>query len=115
MDVDLYHHSCVYFTGILAYKFTYNNICVCDRSCARYLWSEVFSSEMYASRFEQPADRSAEEVDKAEREAGARLRRTVFEPAATRDAADLLKDFLGKEPDKQMRAFLRFKGVPLDD
>ena len=80
-----------------------------------YLWSEVFSSEMYASRFEQPAERSAEEVEKAERDAGRHLRRTVFEPGATRDAADLLHNFLGRQPDKQMRAFLRFKGVPLNE
>ena len=81
----------------------------------RYLWSEVFSSEMYAARFEQPAELSAEQVEKAEREAGRHLRRTVFEPGATRDAADLLRNFLGREPDKQMRAFLRFKGVPLSE
>ena len=80
-----------------------------------YLWSEVFSSEMYAARFEQPSERSAEEVEKAEREAGRQLRLTVFEPGATRDAADLLHNFLGRQPDKHMKAFLRFKGVPLND
>ena len=70
---------------------------------------------MYASRFEQTADRSAGDVEKAERESGRHLRRTVFEPGATQDASNLLENFLGRQPDKQMRAFLRFKGVPLID
>ena len=76
-----------------------------------YLWSEAFSCEMYASRFEQPADRMPEESARNEAEAGRLLRRTVFEPAATRDAAELLSAFLGREPDPRMRAFLLTKGL----
>lgn len=74
----------------------------------------MFSCDMYATRFEQPADRSEQEVLCAEAEAGRLLRRTVFEPAALRDASALLNDFLGREPDRQMRAFLRNRGVPVE-
>ena len=70
---------------------------------------------MYATRFEQPPERSELEVLRAEAEAGRLLRRTVFEPAALRDASSLLVDFLGRSPDRQMRAFLRNRGVPVED
>lgn len=66
---------------------------------------------MYASHFEQPADRTPEAAAQAEAAAGRHLRRAVFEPAATRDAAALLEEFLGHAPDPHMRAFLVTKGV----
>ena len=41
--------------------------------------------------------------------AGLEYRRKILEPGGTRDAAELLKDFLGREPRKD--AFLKLLGL----
>ena len=65
-----------------------------------YLWAKVFGDDMF-SRFE------AEGVlDPA---VGQAYREKVLEPGGSRDAEDLLRDFLGREPNQQ--AFLRNLGI----
>lgn len=61
-----------------------------------YLWSRVFGDDMF-TRFEED-DR-----------AGEAYRRVILEAGGTRDGADLLRDFLGREPDNA--AFLRDIGL----
>ncbi|MBY5162940.1 M3 family metallopeptidase [Salsipaludibacter albus] len=65
-----------------------------------YLWSEVYGDDMF-SRFE------AEGVTSPS--VGRDYRRAVLEPGGTHDAIELLRDFLGRDPDD--RAFLRKLGL----
>ncbi len=65
-----------------------------------YLWSEVYGDDMF-SRFE-----SAGGVDPA---VGAEYRRLILERGGSLDGMELLRDFLGREPDN--RAFLRKRGI----
>jgi len=61
-----------------------------------YLWSRVFGDDMF-TRFEQ--DQSA----------GADYRRLILEAGGTRDGIEMLRDFLGRDPDNA--AFLRDIGL----
>ena len=64
-----------------------------------YLWSLVYAQDMW-SRFEgAPMDA---EVARA-------YRRAVLEPGGTRDALDMVQDFLGREPNSA--AFLKSLGL----
>ena len=65
-----------------------------------YLWSEVFGDDMF-SRFE------AEGVTNPE--VGLAYRREVLERGGSVDADEMLRNFLGREPDN--RAFLRKLGI----
>ena len=65
-----------------------------------YLWSQVYSSDMFFSKFEN------HELDP---EIGARYRDTVLRPGDSKDAIDLLVEFLGREPNNV--AFLRELGL----
>ena len=65
-----------------------------------YLWAEVFGQDMF-SRFAEEGVLSPE--------VGMAYRRKVLEPGGTRDAIDLLRDFLGREP--RSDAFLRKLGL----
>ena len=65
-----------------------------------YLWSKVYGDDMY-SRFEEEGVTSPA--------VGMSYRREVLEPNGTRDAADLLRAFLGREP--STTAFLRELGI----
>ena len=65
-----------------------------------YLWSEVFSCDMYETGF------GGEPLNA---DAGRRYRQCILTPGGSRDAADMLREFLGREPREQ--AFLRSKGV----
>jgi Zn-dependent oligopeptidase len=65
-----------------------------------YLWSEVFACDMYASAFaEHPLDART----------GYRYRHQVLAPGGSRDASDILQDFLGRAP--QEEAFFRLRGL----
>ncbi len=64
-----------------------------------YLWSQVFGDDMF-TRFEGEPDRTA---------VGADYRRVILERGGTRDAADLIREFLGREPRND--AFLREIGL----
>ena len=65
-----------------------------------YLWAEVFGQDMF-SRFAEEGSLSPN--------VGMEYRRKVLEPGGTRDAYDLLRDFLGREPRND--AFLRKLGI----
>ncbi|KAJ9048505.1 metalloendopeptidase [Entomophthora muscae] len=56
-----------------------------------YLWSEVFSSDMFVTKFKPLADIAAPK-------AGADYRKYILRPGSSRDGMDMLKDFLGREP-----------------
>ena len=62
-----------------------------------YLWSQVFGDDMF-TRFEA-----------GDPQAGADYRRLILEAGGTRDGADLVREFLGREP--RQDAFLREIGL----
>jgi thimet oligopeptidase len=65
-----------------------------------YLWAKVFGDDMF-SRFEAEGVLSPT--------VGMDYRAKVLEPGGSKDPMDMLRDFLGREPDQ--RAFLRFIGI----
>ncbi len=65
-----------------------------------YLWSKVFGDDMY-SRFEQEGILSPV--------VGKEYREKVLAPGGSKDPAEILRDFLGREPNQE--AFLRFLGI----
>ncbi len=68
-----------------------------------YLWAEVIGDDMFG-RFGGDDLLSAE--------VGGDYRREVLEPNGTRDANDMVRAFLGREPTNE--AFLRMRGLPVD-
>jgi len=87
-------HEGTFFPASFGHLFGY------DAGYYGYLWSEVYGDDMW-SRFE------AEGVTSPA--VGADYRRTILEPGGSRDALDLLREFLGREPDQ--RAFLAELGL----
>jgi thimet oligopeptidase len=63
-----------------------------------YLWSQVFGDDMF-TRFQQEDDLTV----------GRNYRRHILEPGGSRDGADLLRAFLGRDPSNE--AFLREIGL----
>ncbi|CAO3657059.1 unnamed protein product [Mucor hiemalis] len=61
-----------------------------------YMWSKVFSSDMFFSKFEK---------DTLSPEVGYSYRKNILEKGSSRDGMDLLKAFLGREPSSE--AFMR--------
>ncbi|KAI9365618.1 hypothetical protein BD770DRAFT_376901 [Pilaira anomala] len=61
-----------------------------------YMWSKVFSSDMFFSKFEK---------DTLSPEVGFSYRKNILEKGSSRDGMDLLKAFLGREPSSE--AFMR--------
>jgi len=66
-----------------------------------YLWSEVFSADMFYSRFAREGLQNAA--------VGAEYRKKILEPGASRDSMEGLVDFLGRRPTND--AFLRSLGL----
>ncbi|HEX6220585.1 MAG TPA: M3 family metallopeptidase, partial [Acidimicrobiia bacterium] len=71
-----------------------------DASYYGYMWAEVFGDDMF-SRFEEEGVTNPE--------VGMAYRNEVLAKGGTLDAAEMLLNFLGREPDKE--AFLRKLGI----
>lgn len=87
-------HEGTFFPASFGHLFGY------DAGYYGYLWSEVYGDDMW-SRFEAEGHTSPT--------VGGEYRRAVLEKGGSRDALDLLRDFLGREPDS--RAFLAELGL----
>ena len=71
-----------------------------DAAYYGYLWAKVFGDDMFSVFAEEGVTNP---------DVGARYRTKVLEPNGTKDAIDLLRDFLGREPNDQ--AFLADIGL----
>jgi len=67
-----------------------------------YLWSEVFSADMFATCFSQPSNLTDPKV-------GSRYREYILYPGGLKSPDELLKDFLGRSP--KLDAFLGQYGI----
>ena len=66
-------------------------------------WSEVYSQDMFESRFNKEGILNPK--------TGLDYRRCILEPGGSKDASEMVFNFLGREPNED--AFLRSKGVEL--
>ena len=71
------------------------------RSFFSFQWSEVFSFDMFGTRFKQEGLLNPK--------VGMDYRNCILRNGGSKDASEMLKDFLGREPNEE--AFLQSKGL----
>lgn len=71
-----------------------------DATYYGYLWSEVYAADMFESKFKN---------DPLNADVGWEYREKILGKGASKDAADMLRDFLGRNPSNE--PFLRLKGI----
>ncbi|KAF5398614.1 Thimet oligopeptidase [Paragonimus heterotremus] len=69
-----------------------------------YMWSLVFSADLYETRFRHAPDGGC-----LSKSVGLEYRRKILQPGGTKDAVDMLRDFLGREPES--KAFFKLLGI----
>ncbi|KAG5446122.1 Thimet oligopeptidase [Clonorchis sinensis] len=69
-----------------------------------YLWSEVFSADLYESRFRRAPDGGC-----LSKTVGREYRTKILQPGGSKDASDMLRDFLGRDPSNS--AFFKLLGI----
>ena len=79
---------------------SFGHMCGYDAQYYGYMWSEVYSDDMYMSAFK---------ADPFARASGRAYCDKVLARGGSRDAADLLADFLGRPPN--LSNFLKAKGL----
>ncbi|KAF6772167.1 hypothetical protein AHF37_08987, partial [Paragonimus kellicotti] len=67
-------------------------------------WSLVFSADLYETRFHHAPDGGCLSTS-----VGLEYRRKILQPGGTKDAVDMLRDFLGREPES--KAFFKLLGI----
>lgn len=72
----------------------------CDTQCYSHLWSEVFAADMFETKFKANLMNNI---------VGMEYRNKVLAPGATKDAIQILRDFLGRDP--SVTAYLRMNGL----
>lgn len=88
------HQKDTFFPASFGHMYGY------DAGYYGYLWAEVFGDDMFSV---------FEDAGLSNSDVGRRYRREVLEPNGSRDAADLLRGFLGREPSNA--AFLAKLGI----
>ena len=88
------HHEGTFYPAGFGHLFGY------DAGYYGYMWAKVFGDDMF-SRFEEEGVLNPK--------VGKDYRTKVLGPGGSKDPMDMLRDFLGREPDQ--RAFLRFIGI----
>ncbi|KAF8571970.1 hypothetical protein P879_01102 [Paragonimus westermani] len=69
-----------------------------------YMWSLVFSADLYETRFRHAPDGGCLSTS-----VGLEYRQKILQPGGTKDAMDMLRDFLGREPES--KAFFKLLGI----
>ncbi|OON21644.1 hypothetical protein X801_02454 [Opisthorchis viverrini] len=67
-------------------------------------WSEVFSADLYESRFRHAPDGGC-----LSKTVGREYRTKILQPGGSKDASDMLRDFLGRDPNNS--AFFKLLGI----
>jgi thimet oligopeptidase len=103
---DLYYSVYSKITGFnptpgTSMPASFGHLCGYDAQYYGYLWAEVFSADMYVTKFSGGRQLSTA--------AGREYREKVLGPGGSIDATDILRDYLGREP--SMDAFFKIKGM----
>ena len=82
------------------FSASFGHMCGYDSQYYGYMWSEVFSDDMFVTRFKE---------DPLSRRAGQAYCDLVLGKGGSQDADEMLRNFLGREPSQE--AFLQAKGL----